>query len=142
MTQYKVLSPFMDGLGLHQPGDIVSLDEAIAQDLLAKTYPVIEVTTGQLAPVLTPEPDLAPEPSVEASAPVSVEPSPALVNINTATLEELVETFKQVNGVGKGSAQAIIDNRPYESLEAVPDQADLFGAARGAWPQVMPLLTV
>jgi hypothetical protein len=103
------------------------------------------------------KPDPAPDPALGPEAAASgelqsteteegdeegVSTPPPLVSINTATVEELAEAFKQVNGIGRGSAQAIVENRPYTNLGDVLDQADLVGTARSNWPKILPFISL
>lgn len=161
MAKYTVLSPIRTGGATRAPGTTIELDDETAQYFLTFDYPTIQAIQAVQSPNETPAkkpsktPEPAPEPGKDGAdhvempspgTPEIISPQPPSqtpkVNVNTASVDELTTAFKAVNGIGKGSAQAVYDNRPYESLEAVPDQADLVGIARASWPQVMPYLTV
>lgn len=160
MKRCKILSPIYSGGRVHGIGTEISLPNVEVETLLDAGYPIIEVLgaaggdeqdhsdqqDATPAPPAQPVPDqsdkgqdFADMPPPSDSPKIKSKPK---VNINTASVEALTEAFKGVNGIGKGSAQAIFENRPYKSLEVVPDQADLVGIARASWPEIMPMLEV
>lgn len=94
---------------------------------------------AELSPGVPPEipakgPEENPEENPEESS------GDELVSVNAAPLDLLIETFKKVKGIGEGSARAVVENRPYQTLGEVPDKADLVGTARNKWPDISEYL--
>jgi len=136
LKSYRVLSRLRYG-GTYVKGDTVQLPEDVANRLLSLPHQVIEAIEPEdpaghtEVAISNPEVQLTDEEPAEESEPV---------DINSASLDDLIRVFSKVSGIGRGSAQAVVDNRPYESLDEVPDKADLMGTARAKWPEVKPLL--
>lgn len=155
----KIISPILYRGKRSRIGETLEMNSADAELLLASDNPIIEVVSAAALNGNGAESDTEPQ-IFESETPIDdpvldldeaapdedPEEAPAgdhgKTNLNTAPLEEVVSAFAKVRGIGEGSARAVVENRPYESLEEVPDKAALSGAVAAKWVEVMPFLTV
>ena len=115
---YKILlPPITNGTGTFEDSIDLSPEDAA---------PLLEIGVIQASGSAAPE---------AATVEVNVEEPPGLVNINQATLEELVA----LDYIGDVIALKIINNRPYDSLDAARSAS---GLARDKWKKLEPLLTL
>lgn len=122
MLSYTVLQPIFDGDTTHRIGTTVSGDRFSAKGLQA----LLEVRA-----LAEPEPATAlSEENTAAGA-----ATPALVSLNTASESAL----EKLPHIGPATADKLIAQRPYESLD---DAHQAAGLSEAKWAEILPQVTL